>query len=281
MRVLVTGSEGLVGRALAPALERAGATVLPFDLVRGDDIRDPASLARVGPFDGVVALAAVSRVVWGQRDPAGCVATNVGGTRNVLDAARRHGAWVVFASSREVYGHARQLPVTEDDPLRPCNVYAETKVAGEALVAASGLRTAIVRLSSVYGSPDDHPDRVVPAFCRAALAHGQLRVEGRDHRFDLVWIGDVADALVTLASRVKDGSVPPIHLVSGIGTTLGGLADLAIAAAGGGVAVDAPPRDYDVDAFVGDPGRARALLGWSATTPVDVGVGRLVAALRG
>ena len=40
----------------------------------------------------VVALAAVSRVVWGQRDPAGCVATNVGGTRNILDAARRHGA---------------------------------------------------------------------------------------------------------------------------------------------------------------------------------------------
>ncbi len=281
MRVLVTGSDGLVGSALAPALVRAGMDVVPFDLVRGDDIRDPASLAKIGPFDGVVALAAVSRVVWGQRDPATCIATNVGGTRNILDAARRHGAWVVFASSREVYGQPDHLPVAEDHPLRPLNVYAETKVAGEALVRAADLRTAIVRLSSVYGSPHDHADRVVPAFCRAALANRPLRVEGRDHRFDLVWLDDVVDALSIISRRVKEQSLPDLHLVSGKGSTLGELAGMAIAAAGGGVAVDGPPRDYDVSAFVGDPRRARQLLGWSATTPVDVGVRRLVAALRG
>ena len=69
------------------------------------------------------------------RDPANCAATNVTALRGLLDiairAARR--PWVVFVSSREVYGNAAGLPVEEEAPLRPMNVYARTKCDGELL----------------------------------------------------------------------------------------------------------------------------------------------------
>ena len=68
--------------------------------------------------DGVIHLAAVSRVVWGQKNPELCWETNVTGVQNVLDAAREASSrpWVISASSREVYGEAEHLPVSEDMP---------------------------------------------------------------------------------------------------------------------------------------------------------------------
>jgi nucleoside-diphosphate-sugar epimerase len=270
-----------------PALVAAGRAVVPLDLVDGVDVRDPAAVdAAVGKVDGVVHLAAISRVVWGERDPAACVDTNVGGTRNVLASALASSRrpFVVFASSREVYGEPGRLPVDEDAPLRPVNVYARTKVDGERLLASAreeGLRTAVVRLSNVYGDPLDHADRVVPAFARAAAEDAVLQVAGPDHVFDFTHLDDVVDGLLRVVARVASGQeLPAVHLVSGRGTTLGGLAALAIAAAGGGRAVPAPERDYDVRRFVGDPTRAQRLLGWSATTGVEDGVRRLVAAFR-
>ena len=87
--ILITGSAGLVGRALTRALRGLGRTVHALDLAaspgpdRGD-VRSPPDVARVvAGCAGIVHLAAVSRVVWGERDPQLCRATNEGGTRNV------------------------------------------------------------------------------------------------------------------------------------------------------------------------------------------------------
>ena len=90
------------------------------------DVRDPRQVhAAVDGCGGVIHLAAVSRVATAQRDPGLCEATNVGGLSNVLQAAASSSRqpWVVFASSREVYGQPEQLPVREDSPLQPMNVY--------------------------------------------------------------------------------------------------------------------------------------------------------------
>ena len=110
------------------------------------DVRDPIDVKNaLRGCIGIVHLAAVSRVVWGERDPDLCWKTNVEGFRNVLEAADQLAIkpWVVFASSREVYGQPEQLPANEETVLRPVNVYARTKVAGEQLVAEArgrGLR---------------------------------------------------------------------------------------------------------------------------------------------
>ena len=213
-RILITGSEGLVGSALRMALEARGAHVTGLDL-RGSegeegDVRDAGRVRDAADgCHGIVHLAAVSRVVWGEREPETCREVNVGGLRNVIAAASAGRAessrrpWVVFASSREVYGQPGRLPVTEDAPLRPINVYGRSKVEGERLVEAArdeGLRAAIVRLSNVYGSTRDHPDRVVPAFARGAVTGSALRVEGADHTFDFTHIDDTTRGISSRSS---------------------------------------------------------------------------------
>ena len=292
--IMVTGSEGLVGRCLTFALERRGYAIERMDLRAVDgitpgDIRDAQSCrARARGCARIIHLAAVSRVVWGERDPRGCWQTNVNGTTNVLEAARsaRSRPWVLFASSREVYGQPARMPVHEDDPLQPVNIYGRSKAEAERLVLearGSGLCTAIVRLSNVYGRCDDHADRVVPAFARAAATGAPMRICGRRHTFDFTHVDDTVRGLVALVEALDDGfnNPLPIQFVTGGPTTLGQLAELANAAGGGRSRFDdGPERNYDVAHFVGDPSRARELLGWQAEIPIDVGVRRLVGQFR-
>ena len=237
---------------------------------------------------GIVHLAAVSRVVWGERDPETCREVNIGGLRNVVAAARsqKRQPWIVFASSREVYGQPDRLPVVEGAPLRPINVYGRTKAEGERLVMAArddGLRTAVVRLSNVYGSTRDHADRVVPAFARNAVMGGALRVEGADHAFDFTHIDDAVRGIASLIRALTGGEAPPpIHLLTGCPLTLGKVAALAVELAGTGAPiVQAPPRSFDVSRFCGDPSRARRLLGWIPCVTLSQGLARLIRDFRG
>ena len=291
-RILLTGSEGLVGRALRATLEGLGADVAGLD-VRGTggeagDVRDARHVQQaVTGRHGIVHLAAVSRVVWGERDPETCREVNVGGLRNVVAAARsqKRRPWIVFASSREVYGQPDRLPVAEDAPLRPVNVYGRTKVEGERLVRAArddGLRTAVVRLSNVYGSTRDHADRVVTAFARNALTGEALRVEGADHSFDFTHIDDAVRGIASLIRVLAGGESPPsIHLLTGRSLTLGALAALAVEFAGTEAPiVQAPPRSFDVSRFCGDPSRARRLLGWAPRVALPQGLARLIRDFR-
>jgi nucleoside-diphosphate-sugar epimerase len=295
-KVLVTGSEGLLGRALAGSLERRGYGVRRCDLRAppGDpgrvDVLDAEALrGAAAGCAGIVHFAAVSRVIHGERDPHLCWLTNVDGTRRVIEAASqgRPRPWLLFSSSREVYGQPRHLPATEDAPLAPVNIYGRSKVAAEQAVSLAarelGLRTAVVRLSNVYGSTADHPDRVVPAFARAAASGAALRVDGRDHAFDFTHLDDTVLGLhaVIEALEAGEGGLPPIHLLTGTPTTLGALAELANAAGGGRSRIaEAPPRAFDVSRFHGDPALARRLLGWRAAIPVEDGVQRLVGAFQ-
>lgn len=292
-RILITGSSGLIGTGLADVLRRLGAEVRLMDIAGvGDargDVRDAALVrSQVDGCDGVIHLAAISRVVWGEQEPELCRSTNVGGLRNVLTSAAvsRCRPWVVFASSREVYGQPDELPANEDSTARPVNVYGRTKVEGEALVKAArrdGVRACTIRLSNVFGSVNDHADRVVPAFARAAVSGKELRVDGADHTFDFTHIDDVASGIATLAAVLANGNAPPppIHFVSGAPTTLLELATLAIRLAGSTSQVrHAPPRDFDVARFYGDPARAQRLLGWRHETSLEVGLREFIGALR-
>lgn len=284
-RILITGDRGLIGSALAHKLRLAGNEVVGYDLVAQQDILNGSSLAAaMQGCTGVVHLAAVSRVIWGEQDPERCRLVNVDGTRNVIKAAAeaRSAPWVLFGSSREVYGQAEHMPVKETAPWNPLNSYARSKVAAEELVrsaAEGGLRASIVRFSSVYGSPTDHHDRVAPAFARLAAEGGVLRVEGMRTCIDLTHINDVSDILVHMTACIQDeGPLPTIHLVSGRLTTLPDLASIAVNFSGRGTITIIPPRSYDVEAFVGDPTRARSLLGWNPQVSLEKGMEDLVSA---
>ena len=283
-RIVITGSRGLIGSALVRRLHAAGWEAFGFDIADGLDVADAEAVAAaLNGCAGVVHLAAVSRVIWGERDPARCRVVNVSGTRNVLHAASRarHPPWVLAASSREVYGQAVSFPVKEDAELRPLNCYARSKVAAEKLVAASrdsGLRASVIRFSSVYGEVTDHADRVGPAFARLAALGGTLRIDGSDTTLDFTHVDDVAAALQTAVEMLAagDGQLPTLHLVSGRGTSLPELAAIAIGAAGRGQVTLGPGRSYDVRSFIGDPARAEQVLGWRAGIGLEDGIADLV-----
>ncbi len=292
--ILITGSHGLVGSALRGLLAAAGHEIINLDLRAPEgagcgDVRDLAAVSRaVADCDGIIHLAAVSRVIWAEQDPALCRETNVGGLRNVVKeafAARRR-PWLIFASSREIYGEPDALPVAEDAPLRPINIYGQTKIAGERLVGearAAGLTTAILRLSNVYGSIDDHADRVIPAFARQALVGEALRVDGAGHTFDFTHIDDTARGFAAVIDAFAAGEreLPPIHLLTGTPTTLGELATLAVDLSGSTSKINlGPPRSYDVERFYGDPRRAREVLGWQANVDLRRGLAGLIEAFR-
>lgn len=292
-RILITGSSGLIGTRLETVLGLRGSQLVRLDIrAAGEhqgDVRDPERVRNaVSDVDGIVHLAAVSRVVWGERNPELCHATNVDGLRNVLVAAEQsiRKPWLIFASSREVYGQPDALPVVEDDALKPVNVYGRSKAQGEWLVAeaqARGVRACTIRLSNVYGSTDDHADRVVPAFARAAALGRTLRVDGLEHTFDFTHVDDVARGIGALVGLLEstDHPVPPIHFVSGRPTTLGELAGLACRLGrSGSTILPAAPRDFDVARFFGNPARAMALLGWQPVISLEDGLSRLVQAFR-
>lgn len=290
-RILITGGEGLVGTALAADLRARGIAVESLDLAlprghpgRADILDGERVEGLVDGCCGIVHLAAVSRVVWAERDPERCWQTNVEGTGNVLRAALGSSPrpWVLFASSREVYGEPDRLPVAEDAALRPVNVYGRSKVEGERLVfeaRTAGLTTTVVRFSNVYGSTRDHPDRVVPAFARGAVEGSDLRVDGSGATFDFTHLDDTIAGVLMVIEAMQSGEagLPPIHFCTGRATTLGELARIANRA-GGGLSriVEMPQRSYDVKRFVGDPRRAAELLGWQAKVDIAEGVERLV-----
>jgi nucleoside-diphosphate-sugar epimerase len=291
--VLITGSSGLVGTALARHLDEAGVTVVPLDprAASPDHQRDVRSLADVSKAvagcRGIVHLAAVSRVEWAESDPELCASVNQGGTATVIRAALAASPrpWVVFTSSREVFGQPMRLPATEETPLRPINAYGRSKVAAELLIAQGcreGLRAAVVRLSNVYGSMADREERVIPTFIRQALRGQALRIDGAERSFDFTHVDDVASGLMALIDCLDRGkSMPPINLVTGVPVTLRALAETCTRLTGStSPTVVAGKRTYDVASFYGDPARARELLGWAPRIALDEGLAQLVAAYR-
>lgn len=294
--ILITGSEGLIGKTLVKWLQRDGTKAftcmdndLPEDHPHYGDI---CSLSEEkvdhAELEGVIHLAAVARVIWGQQDPEACWLTNTMGTHNLLRACLKgspsKAPWFIYASSREVYGQQQQLPVTEDAHLCPMNHYAYTKFSAEQLVnhyKHQGYNTQILRFSSVYGRTDDHADRVIPAFCQAALRQKPLRIDGRENILDFTHVSDVTDAIIhTIQSLREKKALPPaLHLTSGIPTTLFQAATLIKQLADStSTFQDAPPRQYDVSRFCGDPSLAQETLNWTHKTPLKTGLNSLIAA---
>ncbi|MCD6264125.1 NAD-dependent epimerase/dehydratase family protein [Candidatus Bathyarchaeota archaeon] len=225
MGVAVTGGAGYVGSALVYSLRERGYRVLSVDnLCRGDysclrrfkedpnvrlhvgDIRDGEDFEKVlkgfGDVEVIFHLAAISGLEACREHPREAVDVNVFGTRNVLEAARRLDIpRVIFASSAAVYGAPLRLPVDEDHPLRPLNLYGVTKVAGENLISLYylnyGLETVILRLGNVYGvGLFTRWETVIPRFVKLGLEGRPLTIygDGESSR-DFVHIWDVVEAL--------------------------------------------------------------------------------------
>lgn len=286
--ILVTGSNGLIGTAVCAVFEARGHDVRRFDIKDHQgghgDILAPADLDEaMQDCTGVIHLAAVSRVIWGERDPVKCRETNVVGTLNIIERLRSSAfrPWLIFGSSREVYGQCSLLPVSESAPLRPMNHYARSKVEAERAVMQAtdaGLCASVVRFSTVYGTITDHPDRVIPAFCGAAIRGLALKVEGAANSLDITHVSDVAECIANVAKRLSEGqSLAPMHLTTGQGISLSDLAHAVVRLAQSeSEIITTAPRDFDVENFVGDPRFAQTQIGWSPRIPLETGLKNLI-----
>jgi len=286
-RLLLTGSAGVIGRALHSTLLVAGFEVRGFDRASDarQEIQDPAALsAALAGCAGVIHLAACSRVGRAEACPQAAKRDNEAALVALIDSVTHQPdpPWLLFTSSREVYGDAARLPVHESAPIEPVNVYGRTKAAGEALVSKAreaGGRVATVRLTNVYGAPWDHPDRLVPSLAHAAFLGLPLHVRGAGRTLDLIHVDDVVRGLMAVALRLDQGAtgLPTMNLCTGRFTTMEEIARLIVARAGSPspILFEAPPP-HEVLHFVGDPRLAHRVLGWRPQVSVEAGLGRLI-----
>lgn len=178
MNVLVTGSEGLLGRATVAALAADGHRVQGYDLALGDDILDHGSLVRA--LDGCAAcihLAAVADLYVAEEQQELTERVNVEGTRRVAVACGAAGARLLYASTCCVYGNNGVPLCDEAAPPVPTELYARTKLAGEAFVNLAGPRSTVLRLATFYG-PGMRASLATHRFLRQALAGEPIEIHG-------------------------------------------------------------------------------------------------------
>jgi UDP-glucose 4-epimerase len=301
-RVLVTGGAGFVGSNLVRRLMGLGARVtvlddlftgrrdnLPADGLRfvTGSVCDPALVESLVAENELVIHAAARNIVVSTRDPRQDFETNIGGTLNVLLAARAAGvARVVYTSSTSVYGNPRYLPINEDDHLSLLTPYAVSKLSGEhycmAFYESYGLRTTAVRYSNIFGPGQDPANPycgVVAKFCeslfagRAPVIHG----DGNQTR-DFTYIDDAVEA--TLLAAVSDRAVGEVFNVgTGVETTVNTLAATLIAMTGVSVTpAHSDRRDVDnIRRRVVNIEKTRRALRWVPEVTLDEGLRRTIA----
>ncbi len=295
-KVFITGSAGFLGSRLTEMLVTQGVVVRGYDIAIDvqDDVRNSERLARaIVEFapDGVVHLAAMSRVEDGFLRPKECVEVNVGGITNVLETLRALPAavrpWFVFSSSREVFGEAKKLPVTEKSPRIPMNIYGVTKFSGELLAEHYahnyGLKTRVLRFSNAYTSVRDRLNRVVPKFILQALKGQPITVHGGNQIFDFVYLDDTVSGIIACLREVHGSAVSynDFNLVTGKKTSIKNLVKHILALTGSVSPVTFhPARQYDVAHFWGSPAKAKKILSWKPHYSIVQGLTKAIAELR-
>jgi GDP-4-dehydro-6-deoxy-D-mannose reductase len=283
VRAYVTGGSGFVGAWLRAHLEEAGdevvATGAEVDVTDGRAIA--AAMAGARP-DAVYHLAALAHVGRSWQEPAEYFRVNAGGTLNVLEAARRcePPPRVVVVSSAEVYGAVRpeQLPVTEDEPLRPVSPYAAGKAAAELLAVQAhlGHGLPVVRARPFnHTGPGQAPTFVVPAFARRIVAaqrdgSASLRVGNLSAARDLLDVRDVVRAYRLLAVGGRPGEA--YNVCSGEAVVVGDLVRRMLDLAGADLELVEDPellRPVDVPVMRGDPARLAGATGWRPEVDLD------------
>lgn len=289
MKVVVTGGCGFIGSNLAEELSKYYDVVVvdnlstgSFDNLKGLDVEfvegDITDLGLLQDLfkdvDYVFHQAAVVSVPESIEDPLKANEVNIGGTLNVLIAARDCGVKkVVNASSCAVYGDVHELPVSEDVTPKPLNPYAVTKLASEyycrIFSEVYGLNTASLRYFNIYGpgqSPESDYAAVIPQFIHRALNGRELVIHGDGEQTrDFVFVKDVVRANI-LAMVSKENGV--FNVASGKQVSINQLASLIA----GDVGVTyGQPREGDIKHSVGDTSKAK-LLGFETVYSVEDGL---------
>ncbi len=306
MITLITGGAGFIGSHIAEALLQRGERALvldnfndyydpaikranierlrawdKFQLIEGD-IRDAALVERLfreEEISRVAHMAAMAGVRASVQQPKLYMDVNLGGTLNLLEAAKRFGCQqIVLASTSSVYGRTRQLPFIETDSAdRPLAAYPASKRAAEMLAHSYhnlvGMQITALRFFNVYG-PAGRPDMMPWRLMEATQSGEQIRLfNGGDIQRDWTYISDtVAGVLAALDKPlgyeiINLGCGAPISLSEFV-TIIEELAGMKINAQ----PMPTPPSDPPITYC--DNRKAQLLLGFSPQVDIRKGLRR-------
>ena len=258
------------------------------------DVRDEHSLpSLIRGQDLVFNLAGQTSHVDSLHDPYTDLEINCRAQLSILETVRHENpeAKVVFASTRQLYGRPKYLPVDEQHPLAPVDPNGVNKAAGESyhLVYGEiyGLRCSVLRLTNTYGPRmrvKDDRQTFLGTWLRLAVEGEELLVfgDGTQQR-DFTYVDDAVEAfLLAGASPAADGEVfnvggePPV--------SLGELAELLVELAGAGswrlVPFPDERRTIDIGDYFADDTKIRSRLGWEPRVGLREGLERSLAYYR-
>ena len=301
--VLVTGGCGFIGSHLVEALLAANATVRVLDAYNSSsskghlegvdhanltvslgDVADPFFVRELAEgADTIFHLAALIGIPYSYSAPAHYVATNIGGTLSVLEAARNLGTRrVVHTSTSETYGSAQYTPIDERHPAVGQSPYAATKIGADQL-AISYFRSfdtpvTVCRPFNTFG-PRQSLRAIVPTLMAQALFADVIELGDGSPIRDLNYVADTVSGFLALAEADEvEGEV--FNIGSGIGRKIRDVVDVVQDSAGTRKPVRADPERLrpsksEVTELVCDYSRATSAFGYKPTTDFRVGVDRV------
>jgi UDP-glucose 4-epimerase len=313
-RVLITGGLGFLGSTLARALVDAGADVVLVDSLipeyggREDNVSDIRDQVRINISDvrdrhSVESLVRGQHVIFnlaGQTshldsmtDPETDLEINCRSQLSLLEACRRNNpeARVVFASTRQLYGRPRYLPVDEEHPLAPVDVNGINKLAGEwyhlVYEDVYGIPVSVLRLTNTFGPRmrvKDARQTFLGWWLRLLLTGQELTIFGDGlQRRDFSYVDDAVSAFL-LAGFREEAVGEVFNLASTEVVSLVELAELMVRINGEGSYSLVPfPEDrkrIDIGDYFGDSSKIERTLGWSPAVTLEQGLERTLAFYR-
>jgi dTDP-glucose 4,6-dehydratase len=226
VKILVTGADGFIGSHVVETLVKSGHDVRAFVLynsfnswgwldesdkairdsidIFAGDIRDPHGVDKaVEKQEVILNLAALIAIPYSYHSPDTYVDTNIKGTLNILQAARRHGVKrVVQTSTSEVYGTAQYIPIDEAHPLHPQSPYAATKVGADQLAlsfhSSFDVPVGILRPFNTYG-PRQSARAVIPTIISQLANKSKVKLGSLSPTRDFSFVQDTANGFLAAA----------------------------------------------------------------------------------
>lgn len=312
-RVVITGGLGFIGSNLARRLVGLGARVTLVDslipeyggnlhniagirrrvAVNLSDVRNTHALPHLlKAQDFLFNLAGQTSHMDSMADPATDLEINCRSQLSILEVCRKHnpGIRIVFASTRQIYGRPRYLPVDERHPLQPVDVNGINKLAGEQYhllySEVHGIRSSVLRLTNTIGPRmrvKDARQTFVGVWIRHALRDETFEVWGGEQLRDFTYVDDAVEAFLLAAARPE--AVGGVFNLGGRGRiSLAGLARLVVELAGRGrYVVRSYPDDrrkIDIGDYYADDSLIARRLGWRPATTIRQALVRTIAYYR-
>ncbi len=294
-KILVTGSSGTIGTRLCEKLLKRNYEVVGVDLKQNKwskeinestiigDLRNEKTLESLPiDIDLVIHLAANARVYNLIVDP-NMAKDNFIMLFNIIEYCRiKNIKKLIFTSSREVYGNAKQLTYSEREvDITKCeSPYTASKIGGEALIHAYNqcydINSIIIRLSNVYGMYDKS-DRAIPLFIKLTKENKDLIVYGKGKILDFTYIDDAISGFLKCIEKFDEVQNNIFNIASGEGTPLIELAQLICKYMNSkNKIVIKQTRKGEVVKFVADISKANERLGYEPQTIINEGVKKTI-----